>query len=334
MSGGSVVPGLINPQQAYERGLRGSLRLRIRLIRRRLRAWRIEARLFLQKPLGVIGLVSIVVVTGLTLLQPLLRSTVWDDQIYDPRIGYDTEAGALARPSARHLLGTDYLGRDIFSVLAFSAQTSFAVGLLAAAIGSALATVVGIAAAYYEGAVNVVLMTIADAFILLPPAVVLLIVGLIFDMSWLHVGLIFGVFSGLGSLALLVKSEALSIKAKQYIEAGKVSGGTGWRIIRMHILPNLISLLSVNLMFIITGSVMMEALLAFLKRTQLRQSWGTMIWQALETGSGGTRMSGFDLPTHWHTLLPPVLAITLFCGGFYLVGRTLDDVTNPRLRGR
>lgn len=314
--------------------MRAALRLRIRLARRRIRAWRVEARLFAQKPLGVIGMACVVLITGLTLLQPLLRATVWDDPIYDPNIGFDSESGALAKPSGRHLLGTDYLGRDIFSMLAYSAQTSFGVGLVAAAIGTVLATVVGIAAAYYEGLVNTVLMTIADAFILLPPAVVLLIVGLIFDMSWLHVGLIFGAFSGLGSLALLVKSEALSIKAKQYIEAGRISGGNGWRIIRMHILPNLISLLSVNLMFIITGSVMMEALLAFLKRTQLRQSWGTMIWQALETGSGGTRMSGFDLPTHWHTLLPPVLAITLFCGGFYLVGRTLDEVTNPRLRGR
>jgi len=328
MSKGQAVPGLINPQLSYERGPSGWVRLRVRLIGRRLRGWSEEWRLFIRKPLGVLGLSSILLFAFLAVGQPLLMSTVWESAIYDPEIGFDFESMPHpSPPSGRHLLGTDPRGRDVLSVLAYSTQTSFGVGLVAGLVGTVLATTVGVAAAYYGGKVNTVLMMISDTFVLLPPAVVLLIVGLILDMGWLQVGLIFGVFAGLGSLAILVKSQAISIKSKPYIEASRVAGRGGWRIIRTHMLPNLVPLLSVNVMFIITGSVLIEALLAFLQRTQLRPSWGLMIWQALSNN-----LSLFSLGTDWHTIVPPALAIMLFCGGFYLIGRSLDEVTNPRLR--
>lgn len=330
MAQNASTPGLINPQQAYERGLRGWLRLRFRLIRRRLRGWSVETGNFLRRPMGVLGLASILLFLFLALGQPLLRATVWESSIYDPEIGFDFDfMPHPSAPSSAHLLGTDPLGRDVLSLLAYSTRTSFGVGLVAGLVGTVIATTVGVAAAYFEGRVDTILMTISDTFVLLPPAVVLLIVGLIFDMGWLQVGLIFGVFAGLGSLAILVKAQTQSIKSKQFIEASRVAGHGGWKIIRTHILPNLVSLLSVNVMFIITGSVLLEALLAFLQRTQLRISWGMMIWQALRNN-----MSLFSLKTEWHTIVPPALAIMLFCGGFYLIGRTLDEVSNPRLRSR
>lgn len=330
MGSSQAVPGLINPQQAYRRGLRGWLRLRLRLLARTLRAWRRESRQFLRRPLGVIGLASILLFSLMALAQPLLMSTVWQGSVYDPEIGFDFEAMPHpAPPSARHPLGTDVQGRDVLSRLVYAARTSLGVGLSAALIGTLVATAVGVSAAYYEGVVDAVLMTIADAFILLPPAVVLLIAGLVFELSWLQLGVIFGVFAGFGSLALLVKSEAHSIKNKQFVEASKVAGRGGWRLIRLHILPNLVSLISVNVMFIITGSVLVEALMSFLRRTDFRLSWGVMIQQALENN-----MSLFDLSDEWHTIVPPAIAIMLFCGGFYLVGRTIDEVTNPRLKAR
>ena len=330
MSRANPVPGLINPQVAYAPGLRGWTRLRMGLIRRRLKGWRREVRLFLGKPLGLLGLASIGLFALFALGQPVLMATVWQDQIYDPELGYDIQIFLHpAAPSRTHLLGTDPLGRDVLSRLVYSTRTSFGVGLSAALVGSLLATTIGVSAAYFEGKLDTILMTLADAFILLPPAVVLLIVGLIFEMNGLQLGVIFGVFAGAGSLALLVKAQALSIKSKQFVEAGRVAGGGGWRLIRTHILPNLISLLSVNMMFIVTGSVLIEALMSFLHRTDLRTSWGMMIWLALEDN-----MSGFDLVDEWFVIVPPALAIMLFCGGFYLIGRTLDEVTNPRLRAR
>lgn len=325
-----TVPGLINPQQSYESGLAGWLRLRGRLVGRRLRAWRSESLLFVKRPLGVLGLVSILLFSFMALGQPLLMSTVWQDKMYDPEIGFDFDAMPHpSPPSAQHLLGTDVQGRDVLSRLVYAARTSFGVGLSAALIGTLVATLVGVAAAYYEGPLDTILMTLADAFILLPPMVVLLIAGLVFDLSWLQLGVIFGLFAGFGSLAVLVKAEARSIKSKQFVEASRVAGRGGWRLIRLHILPNLISLISVNVMFIVTGSVLIEALMSFLRRTDLRISWGMMIQLALTNN-----MSLFDLTDEWHTIVPPALAIILFCGGFYLVGRTIDEVTNPRLKAR
>ncbi|HEY44697.1 MAG TPA: ABC transporter permease [Anaerolineae bacterium] len=248
---------LIDPRFRYELGWRGFFLIHLHRIQRMLRRWGRQSRLILEKPLGVIGLAIIAFFALLALVQPLLLSTVWDKPTYDPFLGFDAAIETHpSLPSRTHLLGTDYMGRDVLSRLAFATRTSFGVGVLAALIGTIVATVVGVVSAYYEGRINTVLMTLADAFLLLPPPVVLLTVGLIIDMSWFQVGLIYGVFAGLGSLALMVKSHTLSIKSKQYIHAGRVAGGGNWRIIRVHILPNLLPLLTVNMMFIVTGSVM------------------------------------------------------------------------------
>src|SRR3970282_1437636 len=195
MGRANSVPGLLNPQLAYQPGLRGWVRLRLGLIRTRLKGLRKGARLFLGKPLGLLGLASIGLFALFALGQPVLMATVWQDQIYDPELGYDIQIFLHpAAPSRTHLLGTDPLGRDVLSRLVYSTRTSFGVGLSAALVGSLLATTIGVSAAYFEGRVDTILMTLADAFILLPPAVVLLIVGLIFEMSWLQLGVIFGIF--------------------------------------------------------------------------------------------------------------------------------------------
>jgi len=321
--------GLKKPQLAYEPGVAGFLRGFLRRRKRQFSAWRRDWATFLAKPTGVIGLTLIVIFGLLALAHPILMGTVWDKATYDPLVGFDEQIAAHPTfPSARHLLGTDSKGRDVLSQLVFSTRTSFGVGLVAAVMGTVLATVLGVAAGYFEGKVETVTMTFADAMILLPPQVVLLIVGLIFEMSWLHVGLLFGVFAGLGSLALLVKAHVKTLRAKPFFQAARVVGGGNWHLIRFHILPALISLIVVNMMFMVTGSVMMESLLAFLGRAETRMSWGTMIWLTQTTFREAA------VGEQWHVIIPPALAIMLFCGSFYLVGRALDEAVNPRLRQR
>jgi peptide/nickel transport system permease protein len=318
---------LPDPRYRYELGWRGFFLSHLHRIQRRLRRWVRQSRLILEKPIGVIGLVIIAFFALMGLAQPLLMSTVWDKATYDPFLGFDAAIESHpSLPSRTHLLGTDYKGRDVLSQLAFATRTSFVVGVMAALIGTIVATLVGVVAAYYEGAVDTILMTLADAFMLLPPAVVLLTVGLIIDMNGIQVGLIYGIFAGLGSLAIMIKSHTLAIKSKQYIQAGRVAGGRHWRIIRIHILPNLLPLLVVNMMFIVTGSVMVEALMSSVSDTLTRFSWGRMIWLIQVQFRGGA------VGLQWHVLIPPALAIMLFCGAFYLVGQALDELVNPRLR--
>ncbi len=313
----------------YEPGLRGLLRGIVRRRRMQWAAWRREWGRFLTKPTSLIGVVILLLFGLLGLLHPVLMDTVWDQTTYDPVVGFEYDMGPHpTQPSARHLLGTDSKGRDVLSQLAFSARTSFGVGLVAAIVGTLLATVIGLVAAFYRGPVEAATMSFADTMVLLPPQVVLLIVGLIFDMSWLQVGLLFGVFVGLGSLTLLVKTHAGTLIAKPYVEAARLAGGSSWHILRTHVLPGLASLIAINMLFIANSAVMMEALLSFLGRTEFRMSWGTMIWLTQTT----FRESATG--EQWHVIIPPAIAIMLFAGSFYLIGRALDEYVNPRLRPR
>lgn len=279
------------------------------------------------KPLATFGLGIIGLFALMALAHPILMATVWDRVTFHPLVGFDYDAIPHPNlPSQKHLLGTDAMGRDVLSQLLFATRTSFALGLIAGIVATTLATIIGIVSAHYGGIIDTVLMGITDAFVLMPPPIVLLVIGLLIDMGSLELGLIFGLFAGLGSPAIIAKSHAQSIKVRTYIEAARVAGGSNWHIIRVHYLPNMFSLMLVNLMFTVTHSVLIEALLSFFGRTQIRMSWGTMIWFTQVT----FRLSAFG--EQWHAVLAPALAITLFCGSFYVLGRALDEVINPKLR--
>ena len=135
-----------------------------------------------------------------------------------------------------------------------------------------------------------------------------------------------GVLAGLGAQAIVVKSYTLTIKVKPFIEAVRIAGGGSGHIIRRHILPGLMPLTLVHGVFTVVGAVLTESLLSFFGRTRYYLSWGTMIWLGQRT------FRWFTLAGQWHAILPPALAIMLFCSAFYLVGRALDEVLNPRLR--
>ncbi len=288
-----------------------------------------QLRLLLRHPLGLLGLVLIAVFGLMALAHPLLMATVWNRAHYDPIVGFDTTQMPHPRlPTRQHPLGTDNFGRDVLSQLLAGAQVSFAVGIVAALIAVTISTSLGGAAGYFGGLADVVLMGVADVFVLLPAPVVLLIFGLLLRMEWPLVALAYGVLTGLGAQAIVVKSHTLALKVRPFIEAARIAGGGSRHIIRVHILPGLMSLTIVHAVFTVVGAVLTESLLSFFGRTRYYLSWGTMIWLGQET----FRM--FTMEGQWHAILPPALALMLFCSGFYLVGRALDDVLNPRLRSR
>jgi peptide/nickel transport system permease protein len=271
-----------------------------------------------------------IVLFGLmAIAHPVLMATIWDRATYHPLVGFDYNGVPHPNlPSMKHLLGTDALGRDVLSQLMFATRTSFGLGLVAGIVATFLATLIGIVSAHYGGPIDTFLMGISDAFVLMPPPIVLLVIGLLIDMNWLGVGLMFGIFAGLGSPAIIAKAYGQAIRVKPYIDAARTAGGSNWYIMRVHYLPNMLSLILITFMFTVTQSVLIEALLSFFGRTQIRMSWGTMIWFTQST----FRLS--PVGAQWHAILPPALAIMLFCGAFYMVGRALDEVVNPRLRKR
>ena len=300
-------------------------RVRLRLFARSLRAsWA----MFTESPIGLIGLGVIIFYGLLALAHPILMKTVWAPSVYDPVSGFDLQiAFHPSPPSARHLLGTDPLGRDVLSQLMYSTRWEFALGILSAVVTVVIATTVGAVSAYYGGIVDTLLMRLADLVIMVPFLPILIVLSALTEVGILELALVIGVLSGFGGTAVVIKSQALSVKVKPYIEAARIAGGGDFHIIFKHMVPNLLPISLLYMMFVVTGAIFSEAVLSFFGLTTIRMSWGIMV--------NVTQLFGYLLRFDtWYLLMPASLAITTLCAAFYLVGRGMDEVVNPRLRGR
>ena len=283
--------------------------------------------MFLGTRVGLVGLIIICFYALLALAHPILMNSVWDQSTYDPVVGYSfDEVRQPAPPSLNHLLGTDPLGRDILSQLMFSARAEFLLGLLAAIVTVTIGTTVGAVAAYFGGVVDMLLMRLADIMIMMPGISVLIVLSALIGVEHFELALIIGVLSGFGGTGVVLKSQALSVVVKPYIDAARIAGGGPFHIIFVHIVPNLLPLSFLYMMFTVTGAIFSEAVLSFLGLLDVRMSWGLMIHT---TESAGYLL---QVTEYWWLIFPASLSITLLCSSFYLVGRSLDEVVNPRLR--
>ena len=302
--------------------------------------------LFSENPVGLVGIGLIVFFGLMAILHPILMATVWGKAIYDPIIGYDidiivhpspptwipnasTEIVSLGPiPMFRHILGTDPLGRDVLSQLMYSTQSEFALGIMASLVTVLIATTVGAVSAYYGGVVDMIFMRIADVILMLPFIPILIVLSAMFDFQMIHLAVVYGILAGFGGNTIVIKSQALAVKVKAYIEAARVAGGNDWHIIFTHLVPNLLPLSFLFMMVTVTGAVFAEAVLSFFGLVNIRMSWGIMIQI--------TQAAGYLLVSwkYWYLMFPAGLAISLLCSAFYLVGRAMDAVVNPRLRKR
>ncbi|MGD8752499.1 MAG: ABC transporter permease [Anaerolineales bacterium] len=311
-------------------------RVRLNLFRRALRSnWA----MFAENPIGLIGLGVILFFGLFALAHPILISThkltfglverpIWDPVVYHPVSGFDLEIPFHpAPPSPRHLLGTDPLGRDIFSQLMFSTRFEFALGLITAIITVFIATTIGAVSAYYGGLIDTLLMRLADLVIMVPSIPILIVLSTLMEVGMVQLALVLGILSGFGSTTVVIKSQALTVKVKPYIEAARIAGGGDRHIILKHMVPNLMPISLLYMMFVVTGAIFSEAVLSFFGLTEIEMSWGLMI--------NTTQFFGYILNLDtWWLLMPASIAITLLSAAFYLVGRALDEVVNPRLRQR
>jgi peptide/nickel transport system permease protein len=298
-------------------------------MRARWQRFAVQWRLFSQQRFGLLGVVLIVGFGLMAVIHPLLMQTVWNRSVYDPIVGFDlAQETNPSPPSRQHLLGTDNFGRDVLSQVIAGAQTSFGVGIVAAVVAVTTSTLLGSTAGYLGGVADLVLMGISDVFVLMPAPVVMLILGLLLRLEWPVVAVGYGLLAGLGGQAIVVKSQTLSVKVRPFIDAAQIAGGSDFHVIRKHILPSLVPLAIVHGVFTVVGAVLTESLLSFFGRTSYHLSWGMMIWLGQET------FRWFTTRGQWNAIVPPAMAIMTYCGAFYLVGRALDEVFNPRLRRR
>lgn len=300
-------------------------RVRLKLF---LRSIKTNLRLFSENPIGLVGVVLIIFFFLFMSAHPILMKFAWDPTIYDPVMGFETAiAEHPSAPSPGHLLGTDPMGRDVLSQLMWSTRAAFVLGLIAASVTAIIATTVGAVTAYYGGLVDTIFMRLADIIIMTPGITILIVLATLVDLQMIHLAVVLGVLAGFGGTTVIIKSQALTIKVRIYIEAARIAGGSDWHIIFRHIIPNLLPLAFLYMMFGVTTAIFTESVLSFFGLLNIRMSWGLMIYQ--------TSVSGYLMDmSKWWLIYPASLSITMLCAAFYLVGRAMDEIINPRLRKR
>ncbi|NJN14901.1 MAG: ABC transporter permease [Oscillochloris sp.] len=284
--------------------------------------------IFAENRIGLVGLAIILSFAVMALIHPILINTIWPPAIYDPVNGYDPLIiSHPAPPQARHWLGTDPYGRDVLSQLMYSTRAEFVLGMIAALVTVVIGTSVGAIAAYFGGLIDAFFMRLADLMITLPFTVLLIVIGGFIKLDLGGLALMIGILAGFGATTIILKSQALTVKVRTYVEAARVAGGGHVHIMLHHIVPNLLPLSFLYMMFTVTDAIASEAVLSYLGLLDARMSWGLMIFTAQTSGY----LLNFET---WWLIMPAGLAITLLCAAFYLVGRALDEVVNPRLRSR
>lgn len=322
-----VVRGAARPDRSI-------LRARIEnLWTRFIRFWRI----FRQSRLGMIGLIILLIFVGMALSAPILTAAGLLRNPDSVLCGADFHVCPPSGPDEMHFvppntnvwLGTDFLGRDIFSRLWWGSQVTILIGALATIFSMVVGTFIGLVSGYYGGWVDELLMRITDFFLVLPTLVFALILFGIVESSgsvWTMIAIIGITFWA--STARLVRSQVLTIKERQFIERAKAIGASKTRIVWHHIFPNSFSLVFAEAILTIAVAILTESFLSFLGFMDPDKviTWGTII-EAAYTSKAIERHLAW-----W--IVAPGLAIVAVVLGFTLLGFALDEIFNPRLRRR
>lgn len=272
-------------------------------------AWR----RFRRHPLAVIGLSLFAVILLMALCAPLLER-------------YSYEALNLRdkfqAPSLEHWLGTDRVGRDIWSRLLHGGRVSILVGFSSAAMTIVIGTLLGVVSGYYGGVIDMLIMRFTDVVMTFPQVVIILTFATFLGPSILNVITLIGLFGWMGT-ARLVRGQVLSLREQQYVLAARAVGARNHRIILNHVLPGVVAPLLASVTFAINGGILLEAGLSFLGVgiPLPTPSWGNM----LETARSLDVLQ--DGPWIW---MPPAVLILISVLNINFIGDGLRDALDPK----
>ncbi len=261
------------------------------------------------------GALAILLLALIALLVPYIAP-------YDPSAIGDIVATRNLRPSFAHLMGTDRLGRDVFSRVVYGARISLTIGLLAITISVTLGTAVGAVSGYFGGIVDGFMMRLVDVMIAFPRLVLLIVIVSLFSGSVLLVVLVLGLTLW-PSTARIVRGEVLSLREREFVQAARALGYSDLRIIARHITPNVLAPVIVAATLGIGNVILIEAGLTFLGLGVPIDvpTWGRI----LQEGRG-------SMISAWWVATFPGLAIVYTVVAFNLIGDGLRDALDPRLR--
>jgi peptide/nickel transport system permease protein len=268
-----------------------------------------------RKPLGAAGGLIVVGLVALALFADRIAPYDYDETI----------AGARMRPpSARFWMGTDNLGRDVWTRVVFGARVSMTVGFGAVLLGTALATLIGVTSGYFAGGYDTVVQRVVDAWQAFPFLIIVLSLMAVLGPGRLNVILALGV-AGAAGASRVIRSATVAIVGNPYVEGARALGCGHLRILARHVLPNVAAPIIILATIGLGSAILAESALSFLGFgvPPPYPSWGGML-----SGSGRSYM--YQAP--WMALWPGA-AISLAVYGFNMLGDALRDVLDPRLRG-
>lgn len=268
-----------------------------------------------QNPLGLLGFLIIAVFAVVAAFAPLIAPY----EVGDFRAGLSKED-----PSLAHLFGTDGLGRDTFSRVVHGARISMSVAFLSVIGGTLLGTIIGIISGYVGGVLDNVIQRTVDTAIAFPALLFLLILAQVMGPSFQSVVLAIAI-AIIAPVARVVRGAVLSERNNQYVEAARTLGAGTPRILLVHIAPNIAALSIIIASTLLGTAILAEASLSFLGLgiPVPNPSWGTDVSLARN-----------NVPFHIWWAVFPGAAISLTVLGFNLLGDSLRDILDPRLRGR
>jgi peptide/nickel transport system permease protein len=276
---------------------------------------RFSARL-LRRPRARIGLAMVMLVALLAIFAPILAP---NDPIRQFRDGL-SDVGTPLAPNERYVLGTDHLGRDMWSRVLYGAQLSLTISLLANVIAALIGTSVGMIAGYFGGWIDYVTMRLVDVLLAFPAILLALGIGAVLRPSIPSVILILTVIAT-PTLARIIRSQTLTIRERLFVESARCAGATDGYILLHHILPHVVTVCVVWVTLGFATTVLIESSLSFLGVgvPPPTPSWGTMIAE----GQARYRIAP------WMILIPTA-AILITTLGFNLFGDAVRDALDPR----
>ena len=222
---------------------------------------------------------------------------------------------ALLSPSAQHWLGTDSLGRDLWSRLVYGARISLIIGVIAVGIATLVGVAVGAVAGYYGGWVDAALMRFTDIMLCFPTFFLILAVAALLEPGIVNIMVIIGL-TGWMDTARLLRAEVLSLKERSFIEAARALGASDARLILRHLVPNALPPVLVSATLGVAGAILVESSLSFLGLgvQPPTPSWGNLLLEAKAT-----------LGVAWWLTVYPGVAILVTVLGFNLLGEGIRD---------
>ena len=230
-------------------------------------------------------------------------------------------------PSWEHPFGTDGIGRDVFTRTIHGTKASLLVGFVAMAISMGVGTGVGLISGFWGGWRDEVIMRFNDVFLSIPWLVLMMVIVALFEArSLVAVIIVIGV-TGWSTTARIVRSQVLTLKARQFVERAKAIGSSDMHIIRKHVFPNVVPLVFANAILTIAIAILSESTLSFLGLgPQDVETWGRVLEDAYKESA----VLAGPLPF----IIMPGLCIVVVVLGFTFIGYAMDEVLNPKLRHR